>query len=174
MYATMPFSSQSSTRCSSEDILVMSAPTVRTPLSADALFGLLRTGFAAIAAHRPGTPDIALLDAFMSAFAMFSLQSPSLLACDQERTEGNWQRVYGIERVPCDTARRDILDPVKPEVLCPLFKRVFGALRRGRRQSPRPRGHRSLPGAPSLYWVAVMRRFRGAGNTGAGWLSPYS
>ena len=40
----------------------------------------------------------------MSAFAMFSLKSPSLLAFDDERKEGNLQRVYGIGQVPCDTA----------------------------------------------------------------------
>ena len=110
----------------------MGAPKVRKHLSADALFGLLRTGFADLADHRPGTPDISLMDALMSAFAMFSLKSPSLLAFDQERTEGNLQRVYGIARVPCDTAMREILDPVEPESLRPLFKHVFGALQRGK------------------------------------------
>src|ERR687885_1089511 len=125
-------SSQSSPRCSSEGMLVMGAPTVRKHLSADALFGLLRTGFAAIADHRPGKPDIALTDALMSAFAMFSLKSPSLLAFDQERTEGNLQRVYGIEHVPCDTAMREILDPVDPESLRPAFKHVLRQLQRGK------------------------------------------
>jgi Transposase DDE domain len=108
------------------------APKTRKHLSADALFGLLRTGFAAIADHRPGNPDIALADALMSAFAMFSLKSPSLLAFDRERTEGNLQRVYGMERVPCDTSMREILDPVVPESLRPLYQRVFGALQRGK------------------------------------------
>ena len=112
--------------------MAIRAPTVRKHLSADALFDLLRTGFAGIAEHRPGKPDIALTDALMSAFAMFSLKSPSLLASDQERTEGNLQRVYGIERVPCDTAMREILDPVDPESLRPLFKHVFRALQRGK------------------------------------------
>ena len=112
--------------------MVMSAPKMRKHLSADALFGLLRTGFADIADHRPGTPDISLMDALMSAFAMFSLTSPSLLAFDQERPAGNLPRVYGIERVPCDTSMRAILDPVEPECLRPLFKRVFGALQRGK------------------------------------------
>jgi hypothetical protein len=112
--------------------MAIRAPTVRKPLSADALFGLLRTGFADIADHRPGTPDIALTDALMSACAMFSLQSPALLACDQERTEGNVQRVYGIERAPCDTAMRAILDPVAPESLRPLFTHVLRALQGGK------------------------------------------
>jgi hypothetical protein len=112
--------------------MATSAPSVRKYLSADALFGLLRSGFADIAEHRPGKPDISLTDALMSAFAMFSLKSPSLLAFDQERTEGNLQRVYGMERVPCDTAMREILDPVVPECLRPLFKQAFRALQRGK------------------------------------------
>jgi len=132
IYATMRLSSQPSARCTSEGAMAMSAPKARKHLSADALFGLLQTGFALIADHRPGKPDIALTDALMSAFAMFSLKSPSLLAFDQERTEGNVQRVYGIERVPCDTAMRAILDPVEPESLRPLFKDVFRALQRGK------------------------------------------
>jgi Transposase DDE domain len=112
--------------------MAMSAPNVRKHLSADALLGLLRTGFAAIADHRSGKPDIALPDALKSAFALFALKSPSLLAFDKERTEGNLQRIYGIKRVPCDTAMREILDPVEPESLRPLFTHVFRALQRGK------------------------------------------
>ena len=96
------------------------------------LLGLLQTGFADMTDHRSSKPDISLTDALMSAFALFSLKSPSLLAFDKERTEGNVQRVYGIERVPCDTRMRERLDPVEPESLRPLFKHVFGALQRGK------------------------------------------
>jgi hypothetical protein len=110
----------------------MRAPKVRKHLSADALLSMLRSGFATIADYRPGKPDISLTDALMSAFALFSLKSPSLLAFDKERTEGNLHQVYGIERVPCDTRMREILDPVEPEGLRPLFKRIFGALQRGK------------------------------------------
>jgi hypothetical protein len=112
--------------------MAIRAPQARKHLSADALFGLLHTGFAAITDPRPGKPDIALTDALMSAFALFSLKSPSLLAFDRERTEGNLHRVYGIERVPCDTAMRAMLDPIEPESLRPLFKQVFRALQRGK------------------------------------------
>jgi len=112
--------------------MAINAPKVRKQLSADALLGLLRTGFAAIADHRPGDPDISLTDVLMSAFALFSLKSPSLLAFDKERTESNLQSVYGIERVPCDTSMRAILDPVEPESLRPSFKHVFRALQRGK------------------------------------------
>jgi hypothetical protein len=116
----------------SEGVLAVVAPQVRKHLSADALLSLLRSGFAALADHRPGQPDISLTDALLSAFALFSLKSPSLLAFDKERTEGNLHQVYGIERVPCDTAMREILDPVEPELLRLLFKHVFRALQRGK------------------------------------------
>jgi hypothetical protein len=112
--------------------MAMVTPQARKHLSADALLGLLRRGFAALVDQRPGKPDISLTDALMAAFALFSLKSPSLLAFDQERTEGNLHRVYGIERVPCDTAMREMLDPVEPEFLRPLFTHVFRALQRGK------------------------------------------
>src|SRR5258706_1583282 len=68
----------------------------------------------------------------MSAFAMFALKAPSLLAFDKERAEGNLETIYGIERVPCDTYMREILDPVCPESLRPVFKRVFTNLQPGK------------------------------------------
>src|SRR5437773_5497824 len=108
------------------------APKERKHLSADALFGLVRSGFATIPDYRLGETDIALTDALMSAFAMFSLKSPSLLAFDKERAEGNLETIYGIERVPCDTHMREILDPVFPEALRPVFKSVFTQLQRGK------------------------------------------
>jgi hypothetical protein len=40
----------------------MGAPKTRKHLSADALFSMLRSGFAHIAEHRPGEPDMALSD----------------------------------------------------------------------------------------------------------------
>src|SRR5690349_334411 len=108
------------------------APHVRKHLSADALFRLVRSGFAALPDHRLDDTEISLTDALMSAFAMFSLKAPSLLAFDKERAEGNLQTIYGIERVPCDTHMREILDPVSPKWLRPVFKSVFRQLQRGK------------------------------------------
>src|SRR6266852_3040195 len=112
------------------------APKGRKHLSADALFRLVRSGFARIPDYRSDDTEISLTDALMSAFALFSLKSPSLLAFDQERAEGNLGTVYGIERVPCDTHMRAILDPVSPESLRPVFKRVFTQLQRGKALEP--------------------------------------
>jgi len=110
--------------------MAMVAPKVHQYLSADALFALVREAFSSLGDHRLGTPDIALSDALMSAFAMFSLKSPSLLAFDKERAEDNLHHIYGIERVPCDTSMREILDPVEPESLRPVFKQMFTHLQR--------------------------------------------
>ena len=110
----------------------MVAPQGRKHLSADALFRLVQSGFASLPDYRVGDTEIALADALMSAFAMFSLKAPSLLAFDKERAEGNLHTIYGIERVPCDTHMREILDPVFPKVLRPVFKSVFRQLQRGK------------------------------------------
>jgi hypothetical protein len=108
------------------------APKGRKHLSADALFRLVRTGFDHIPEHRSGDAEISFTDALLSAFAMFSLTSPSLLAFDKERTEGNVETIYGMQRVPCDTPMRERLDPMSPESLRPLFKSVFRQLQRGK------------------------------------------
>ena len=84
----------------------------------------------------PDDTDISLTDALMSAFAMFSLKAPSLLAFDKERVEGNLHTIYGIARVPCDTHMREILDPVSPKWLRPVFKSVFRQLQRGKALEP--------------------------------------
>jgi hypothetical protein len=72
----------------------------------------------------------------MAAVAMFSLKAPSLLAFDQERPAGHWPTIYGIERAPCETYLREILDPVFPERLRPLLTSVFRQRQRGKALAP--------------------------------------
>ena len=108
------------------------APKGRKHLSADALFRLVRSSFANITDARGEEVEIPLTDALMSAFAMFSLKSPSLLAFDKQRIEGNLETIYGIPRAPCDTRMRERLDPVSPESLRPSFTSVFRQLQRGK------------------------------------------
>ena len=93
---------------------------------------MVRSGFAAIPDYRLSETEMSLTDALMAAFALFSLKSPSLLAFDKHRVEGNLETIYTIDRVPCDTQMREILDPVFPESVRPLFKRIFGQLQRGK------------------------------------------
>jgi hypothetical protein len=89
----MSLSSQPMAPLSSEAAIAMRAPKLRKHLSADALLSKLRSGCADIADHRSGEVDISLSAAVMSAFAMFSLNAPALLAFDKERTEDNLHRV---------------------------------------------------------------------------------
>src|SRR5262245_22207705 len=98
------------------------APKARKHLSADALFRLVHTDCGNLPDYRPAEIDIALSDVLTSAFAMSSLKSPSPLAFDKERAEGNLHTIYGIERVPFDTYMRERLDPLSPKWLRPVFK----------------------------------------------------
>jgi hypothetical protein len=111
--------------------MAMVAPKARKHLSADALFHVVRSGFANI--PEPGCEEggMSLTDTLMSAFAMCSLKAPSLLACDKERAESNVHTIYGIQHVPCDTDMRERLDPVSPKWLRPVFKSVLRPLQRG-------------------------------------------
>ena len=68
----------------------------------------------------------------MSAFAMFSLKSPSLLAFDKQRVEGNVGTIDSIDHVPCDTYMRERLDPLSPASLRPSLTSVFRQLQRGK------------------------------------------
>ena len=112
----------------------ISAKKARKDLSADALFKRLHAGFDKIPDSRSGDPVISMGDALMSAFAMFSLKDPSLLAFDKRRHDpnDNFRTIYGIEHVPCDSQMRDILDPVDPARLRPMFLDVFRCLQRGK------------------------------------------
>jgi hypothetical protein len=114
----------------------MVVPKGRKHLGADALFRLLHAHFATIADDDVDEVEIPLADALMSAFAMFSLKAPSLLAFDKQRAEGNLQTIYGIARAPCDTRMRERLDPVSPASLRPSFTLVFRQLQRGKALEP--------------------------------------
>ena len=106
---------------------------IRKHLSADGLFKMVKKEFKKIEDHRANDVEIALDDALMSGFALFSLKDPSLLVFDKRRqAPENLQRVYDIERIPSDTHLRTILDEVDPEALRPLFKRVVQQLQRGK------------------------------------------
>jgi hypothetical protein len=106
----------------------------RNGLSADALFQLLRSRFGSLPDPRSGEVEISLDDALMSAFAMFSLKDPSLLAFDDRRRDpnDNFRTIYGIDRVPSDSQMRAILDPVDPQGLRTPFRDIFRCLQRGK------------------------------------------
>jgi len=106
---------------------------LRKHLNADALFKALHEDFSNVSDFRQDVSEISMADALMSGFAMFSLKDPSLLAFDDRRgTDQNLRTIYNIEKVPCDTQMRKILDPVDPEQLRPAFKGPIRQLQRGK------------------------------------------
>ena len=109
---------------------------VRKHLSADALYALVGDSFAQVPdPRRPGSP-IPLSDALLSAFALFALKNPSLLAFDHRRSDENLKTLFGIGQIPSDTGMREILDPLDPEHLRPVFGDVFRQLQRGKALEP--------------------------------------
>lgn len=104
-------------------------------LNFDVLMSELDEHFSTIADTRNNRVVYPLSDAIKSAFAMFSLKSPSLLNF-RERTrieDGNLHRVYRIKDIPSDTQMRTILDEVPATALDYSFGEVFAHLRsRGR------------------------------------------
>jgi len=111
---------------------------IRERLCASGLFRIVRAAFQKVADPRaPELVEISLTDTLMSAFALFSLKDPSLLAFDQRRhTDPNLHTVYGIEEIPCDTQMRTTLDAVEPAAFHPLFKDIFRELQRGKVLEP--------------------------------------
>lgn len=109
-------------------------PRLRKHLSAPGLLKTIRQSFEAIPDHRSPRSQIALSDALMAGLAMFGLKYPSLLKFDEAYREGviraNLKTLYGVERAPCDTQLRTILDPVDPHLLRPAFRAVHRHLQR--------------------------------------------
>ncbi len=72
---------------------------------------------------------ISLADCLMSALAMFSLKSPSLLAFDNSSgdpvIQHNLKTLFGVENTPCDTYMREVLDEVDPRELRLAYLSIF-------------------------------------------------
>jgi len=73
-----------------------------------------------------------LLDAAASAFSVFFTQSPSFLShqelMQQKYGLSNARTLFGIKDIPSDNHIRDMLDPVAPAALDPVFQSCFNAL----------------------------------------------
>ena len=96
----------------------------------DALMGMMSEEFAQIPDHRRSNSSYELPDVLRSAFAMFSLKSPSLLSFrEQTRQEAkNLQSIYHLKSIPSDTQMRTALDPIDPGLLRAVFEKLFNQL----------------------------------------------
>jgi hypothetical protein len=115
-------------------------PRLRQQLSAPGLLQSIRRRFEAVPEHRHERSQIPLADALMSGLAVFGLKYPSLLKFDEAYNEGvirhNLKTLYGVERAPCDTQLRTILDPVDPAQWRPAFRTVHRQLQRHKALEP--------------------------------------
>ncbi|MEA3508638.1 MAG: ISNCY family transposase [Synergistota bacterium] len=68
-------------------------------------------------------------DAVLSAFSVFFMQCPSFLAHQKamgmRKGKNNAQSIFGVHKIPTDNQIRSLLDPVSPELLFPVFDRIF-------------------------------------------------
>jgi hypothetical protein len=102
-------------------------------LSFDNLIRLLHQQLEQPPDHRNGrNTTYSIKDAALGAFAVFFTQSPSFLAYQRQmkRVKGrsNAESFFRIEQIPSDNQIRNLLDPVAPDQLFPLFRTIFGAL----------------------------------------------
>lgn len=109
-------------------------------LSANGLLGSVRTVFRQIDFSKKdprGKPRrLSKVDSLMSALAMFSLKSPSLLAFDQAVKEPvlghNLRSLYGVNIPPSDSYMRKELDEVDPRSIRGAFLSIFHEVQRGK------------------------------------------
>jgi hypothetical protein len=84
------------------------------------IVSLIRQGFSALPDVRKGgnATQYEMVDAALSAFSVFMLQSPSFLAHqrDVRRLKGqdNLQTLFGAHQIPSDNQIRNLLDPIPP------------------------------------------------------------
>ncbi len=80
--------------------------------------------------------EISLADALMYALAVLHQKNPSLLSSDDKRqqptVQSNAKSLYHVERIPCDTYLRTIIDRIPTEQLRPIFTAPFTHCQRRR------------------------------------------
>ncbi len=117
----------------------MSAPFGREPkpvLKFDRLVKAFHQALEGLPDERTGKNSVyRIKDAALGAFSVFFTQCPSFLAFQKamERAKGisNAQTLFEIEKVPCDNHIRNLLDPVAPEHIFPVFWSIFEDLDAG-------------------------------------------
>ena len=108
-------------------------PKTRKHLSFDPLIGQIHLRAKQLPETRDGAGcSYSVADAVMSAIALFALKDPSLLAFQERCNDVNMKRLFRIQQVPSDTQMREILDPLEPDSLRPMFNDVLRQLQRGK------------------------------------------
>ena len=110
---------------------------LRHGLSAPGMYSLVREKVLKIPDDRVKRPQtISIVDATMSASAMFALKFPSMLqfvdAAQEAPIRHNLGSLIQVGQVPSDTTMREILDPVETQHFQNLFKPLFSEAQRGK------------------------------------------
>jgi len=99
------------------------------------LVNQLKQAFASLPDARSGTgvyQKYQMLDAALSAFSVFFMQSPSFLAYQRTMQDAkghnNAQSLFGVHQIPSDNQIRNLLDPVSPLTLCPVYRHILQGL----------------------------------------------
>ena len=99
------------------------------------LIGCLREILAGLPDRRKGKNlSYAMEDFGLSAFSIFFTQSPSFLAHQKAmqaaRGQNNAQSFFQIAEIPSDNQIRQMLDPVPPQTLYPVYDQIYDRLRK--------------------------------------------
>ena len=126
----------------------MSAPFGRFALTMGDITRLIRGAFETFVDARKGkNKTYTLVDAGLSAFSVFFMQSPSFLeyqrTLEQAHGENNARTLFGVHEIPSDNQIRTLLDASPPSLLKPVYSTLFNALR----ESGVVDSHRSLNGS---------------------------
>lgn len=100
----------------------------------DQLIGQLRQRFADFADRRKGKNiQYSMEDIALSTFSVFFTQCPSFLAhqkaMEKNKGRSNAQSLFQIDRIPTPEHIRDMLDPVEPAEIFPVYDSVYEALK---------------------------------------------
>lgn len=111
----------------------MSVPFGRAVLTLDDITKQIRRTFEQFTDPRRGkNTRYTRVDAGLSAFSVFFMQSPSFLeyqrSLDQWLGKNNAQTLFGVHQIPSDNQIRHLLDATDPGQLRPLFSYLFQAL----------------------------------------------
>lgn len=111
----------------------MSAPFGPFALTLDGITKQMRATFETFVDPRKGKNTIyTMVDAALSAFSVFFMQSPSFLEHQRslEQTQGNnnARTLFGVHEIPSDNQIRTLLDATEPCAVDPMFSFLFNAL----------------------------------------------
>ena len=98
------------------------------------LVGGLRRVLAALPDRRKGKNlSYAMEDFGLSAFSIFFTQCPSFLAhqkaMQEAKAQNNATSFFAVSQIPSDNQIRQMLDPVEPQALYPVYDQIYDTLR---------------------------------------------